>query len=334
MDVAGSDFVPRTYYGDYLQHAVQELIANAAANAEVRVHHESALALDSNAHGDYTITDSLQIRRRSDAVVLALGVLAPRVLPGVSTAALDSGRYIVNAWESQPRTSAETIVVIGTGLTAIDTILTLSRRYPQARIIAISGHGHLPGAHPEKPSAPYTAAADLIAALKDKSNLRDGLRVLRAHTRNAPDWRAVIDAVRPITQAQWQRFDLVERRRFLRHLRTYWEIVRHGVPLAIAEQLAALQASGQLTIRGARVIAVDADRDQLCVDITPRGSNRRTAVNADLVFQGVGLDTDVRRATHPLLLHLLQHRHATADPLGLGLHTSDDGRLRRSDGND
>lgn len=334
MDVAASDFVPRQYYGDYLQHAVQELIATAATNAEVRVHHESALALDSNAHGDYTITDSLQIRRRTDAVVLALGVLAPRVLPGVSAAALDSGRYIVNAWESPPRTSAETIVVIGTGLTAIDTILTLSRRYPQARIIAISRHGHLPGVHPEKPSAPYPKAVDLLAALKNKSKLRDWVRELRTHTRHAADWRSVIDAVRPITQVQWQRFDLVERRRFLRHLRTYWEIVRHRVPHAIAEQLAVLQASGQLTIQPARVVAVDADRDQLRVEITPRGSHQRAAVNADLVFQGVGLDTDVRSAAHPLLQHLLQHGHASADPLGLGLHTSDDGRLRRSDGND
>ena len=334
MDVAGSDFVPRQYYGDYLQHAVQELIANAASNAQVHVHHESALALDSNAHGDYTITDSLQIRRRTDAVVLALGVLAPRALPGVSKAALESGRYIVNAWESQPRTSAKTIVVIGTGLTAIDTILTLSRRYSQARIIAISRHGHLPGVHPEKPSAPYTGAADLLAALKDKSNLRDWLRELRTHTRHAPDWRAVIDAVRPITQAQWQRFDLFERRRFLRHLRTYWEIVRHRVPPAIAEQLAVLQASGQLTIQAARVVAVEAGGDQLRVKINPRGSNQPAVVNADLVFQGVGLDTDVRSGAHPLLQHLLQHGHASADPLGLGLHTSDDGRLRRSDGSD
>jgi len=144
----------------------------------------------------------------------------------------------------------------------------------------------------------------------------------------------VIDAVRPVTQAQWQRFDLVERRRFLRHLRTYWEIVRHRVPHAIAEQLAALRASGQLTIQAARVIAVAVDRDQLRVDITPRRSSQHAAVSTDLLFQGVGLDTDVRSAAHPLLQHLLQHGHASADPLGLGLHTSDDGRLRRSDGND
>jgi uncharacterized NAD(P)/FAD-binding protein YdhS len=57
------------------------------------------------------------------------------------------------------------------------------------------------------------------------------LRTLRLEIKHCEaaggDWRSVIDGLRPQVQALWQALPLQEKRRFLRHLRPYWEVHRH-----------------------------------------------------------------------------------------------------------
>ncbi len=54
------------------------------------------------------------------------------------------------------------------------------------------------------------------------------------------DWREAITFVRNLTPALWQRLPTRERKRFLRHVRPYWDVHRHRLPqqtLAAVEQL-------------------------------------------------------------------------------------------------
>ena len=51
------------------------------------------------------------------------------------------------------------------------------------------------------------------------------------------DWRAVIDSLRPITQALWQRLPVKEQQRFLRHVKSYWEVCRHRIAPGVADGL-------------------------------------------------------------------------------------------------
>ncbi|MFN6567873.1 hypothetical protein [Dendronalium sp. ChiSLP03b] len=71
--------------------------------------------------------------------------------------------------------------------------------------------------------------------------------MVRQELRQAQDWRTVIDAIRPVTQQLWQALPFNEQKRFLRHIKAYWEVHRHRIAEGIADILDAAMESGQLT---------------------------------------------------------------------------------------
>ena len=48
----------------------------------------------------------------------------------------------------------------------------------------------------------------------------------------------MIDSLRPVTQEIWQSFPMEERKRLLRHVRSYWEVHRHRIAPEIGETIA------------------------------------------------------------------------------------------------
>jgi uncharacterized NAD(P)/FAD-binding protein YdhS len=69
----------------------------------------------------------------------------------------------------------------------------------------------------------YRPIRDSLPAASAPASVRGLLAAVRREIRHAEqdgrDWRAVIDALRPDTQELWCSLPLVEKRRFLRHLR-------------------------------------------------------------------------------------------------------------------
>jgi uncharacterized NAD(P)/FAD-binding protein YdhS len=86
-------------------------------------------------------------------------------------------------------------------------------------------------------------------------------REVRSATGRGIDWRSVIDALRAQTQALWRNLSLPERKRFLRHVRPYWEKHRHRVVPAVAEKIAALQRSGSLSVIAGRIVSIVSGKD-------------------------------------------------------------------------
>ncbi|MDE3209634.1 MAG: FAD/NAD(P)-binding protein [Pseudomonadota bacterium] len=328
---AGTDFLPRSWYGDYLQQEV----AAALAQGERHGHdaHVIPFAVDSLVpereglsvmHGETS--------HRADAAVLALGALPPRPLPEVGAAALASGRYVVDPWKflGEPAPSGQPpqdVVLIGMGLTALDVLLELAERWPQTRFIALSRHGLLPEAHLRQATAPSDDGAGLIEAMRDAPDIRQWMRLLREAAAQEPDWRTVIDGLRPHVPALWRDLPMAQRARFLRHANWAWQRVRHRMPPALQEQVSALERDGRLRRLRARVRAVDVAGDALRLTVEVAGQPQR--LDAGLVIQATGLDTDVRPTAHRLVSQLLTNLHITPDPLGLGMMAEADGRLLR-----
>ena len=67
------------------------------------------------------------------------------------------------------------------------------------------------------------------------------------------DWRIAFDGLRPHTTALWRNLDDAERRRFLRHLRPYWEAHRHRLAPPVADRFESWIASGRLTLAAGRL---------------------------------------------------------------------------------
>ena len=330
---AGTDFVPRRRYGDYLEAEV----ARALQQGRAYGHHVHAIPFAVDAlvperagvtliHGEES--------HRADAAVLALGALPPQPLAGVTVEALGSGRYAVDPWPLLARAAAlpppSEVAVIGLGLTAVDVLLELSALWPQARFTAISRHGLLPEAHRHAAAAPTDDSAGLIEAMHEAPEIRRWLHLLREAMAQESDWRTVLDSLRPHTSGLWRELPHEQRARFLRHARWAWERARHRMAPQVLHALTALERDGRLRRRRGRVGSVVLAGDTLRLCVTHAGDAH--TLDAGLVIQTTGLHTDVRRTDHPLVRQLLTNAHISADPLGLGMQAASDGRLRHGDG--
>ncbi|MBQ4854786.1 FAD/NAD(P)-binding protein [Rhodanobacter sp. B2A1Ga4] len=332
--IAGTDFLPRRRYGDYLEAEV----ARALQQGKARGHHVNILPFAVDAlvpeSGGVTVIHGEE-SHPADAAVLALGALPPQPLAGVGAAALASGRYVVDPWRLLADTGAlqpppRKVVLIGLGLTAVDVLLELSAQWPQAEFVAISRHGRFPEAHLHAAAAPADDGVALVEAMHDAPEIRRWMRLLReAIAQEGSEWRAVVDGLRPHLPGLWAELSPEQRARFMRHARWAWERVRHRMPPQVCETIAALESDGRLQRRYGRVQAVDAAGNALQLSVSHAGATR--LLDADLVIQTVGLETDLRRCNHRLVSQLLTNAHVIADPLGLGVQADSDGRLRHGE---
>lgn len=331
---ADGQFLPRAIYGDYVEATLARLLRDAHGRLALNAHSTEAVALHPLPGGGFDIRMRDGGSVRADGVVLALGALPPAILPGVSAAAASSGAYAGDPWAwPEPARPPAHVLVIGTGLTAVDAILSAAARWPQARLTAVSRRGRLPALHADGPLSPYSGQDELLARLGGSTHLADWLRAVRLATSTPDtDWRAVLDSVRAALPRCWQALDPIQRARFLRHLRPHWEVVRHRMPARTAARLQALHDAGRLRILAARIRAVEGGDAGLRITLRLRGSAQPLAMNADFGIQATGLDSDVRTTAHTLVRQLVQERLVQPDALGLGLAAGADGRLLDADG--
>lgn len=332
--ITGTDFLPRHRYGDYLDAEV----TGALERGRARGHHVNIIPFAADAlvpeTGGVTVVHG-DSSHRVDAAVLAIGALPSQPLSGVSAAALASGRYVVDPWAWLARADGlqqapGNVVLVGMGLTAVDVILDLSERWPQARFTAFSRHGHFPEAHLPTVAWPADDGAELVEAMREVPELTRWMRLLR-ETIDQPgsEWRAVVDGLRPYLPGLWSDLPPEQRARFLRHARWAWERVRHRMSPMASEAIVELVRSGRLQCRRARLHAVEVD--DAALQLTVARAGEQSTLPADLVIQTIGLDTDVLRSEHRLIRQLLTNAHIEADPLGLGVRADQHGRLLHED---
>jgi uncharacterized NAD(P)/FAD-binding protein YdhS len=323
------DFLPRYLFGQYIDSQLLKRISVAKQRGRrYKLYGTQAIGLRTSADG-YSILSKDGTRLTAQRVVLALGAMDARPLRTVSEAALDSGSYVLEPWSlAHRRITPRRITIIGTGLTAADTLITASHQWPDAELVAVSRHGLLPFTHPELPIAPFSGQADLNAALLAAADPAKALsairRVFRSH--QDLDWRSVIDGMRPINSLLWQRFNARQRRQFLSHVRWLWESARHRLAPDAAQIIQQLRDEGRLHIHGARILAVDGDTP-LTVTIRSRSTQRIATFESDIVVQATGLDTAVAFTKSPLLSSVLEEGLVTPDPLRLGLLANAGGGL-------
>lgn len=332
--VTGTDFLPRRCYGDYLEAQMAHALRQGRINGH-DVHIIPARVDAIVPERNHLTVMQGESSRQADAAVLAVGALPAQPLAGVSAAALASTRYVVDPWEllndvEQRHEAPGKVVLIGLGLTAVDVLLELSARWPRTRFVAISRHGLLPEAHQRLASAPADDGSALVEAMHDAPEIRRWLQLVREAIGAGHDWRTVIDSLRPHTPALWGELPHAQRKRFLRHASWAWQRARHRMPPQVHASISKLENDGRLHRRRGRLRSVDVAGDAL--RLTLQRADTRDTLEADLMIQTTGLDTDIKRTGHPLLRQLLINRHITADAQGLGVMAAADGRLQHGHG--
>lgn len=323
---AEESFLPRLVYGEYLysrmQSAAQVSLAgfNQVQQEAVAVEREGDAFRVLLADGSDFLTDRL---------VLAVGTLPPQRLQGVGPRLLVDPGYIAWPWQRNLRgedalsrvpTHAR-VLIVGTGLTMADTVVTLLRRGHQGPITAISRRGLLPRPHLPEPGPAIALPPAVLNALNG-GDIRQLLRVLRGLGPVVPDWRGLVDALRPYLQDYWQGLPATQRGRFLRHLRPYWEVLRHRLAPSLHEELEQLRSEGRLLVRAGRLLRARRGEEAVEVVIRERGQAHALAEQYDVLVRATGLDTDIERSSHPLIGQLRDAGTISPDPFGLGLRTN------------
>ncbi|MDU0371191.1 FAD/NAD(P)-binding protein [Hymenobacter endophyticus] len=330
-------FCSRQSYGRYMQQLVSQVLEWPSLNGfRFTWHNQTAQAVAVAADGQgATVRLHNGLELFSSYVVLALGNFPPPVPISHSLDYLKHPNYHGNPWaQGALRTIGPTdsIVLIGTGLTAVDVLLGLRADGHQGTITAISRHGRWPAAHQFQP-LPYPDfyATDLAAC----STVLEVLRVVRRHVRAAQsqgiDWRTVLDSLRPYLGRIWASWALPEQARFLRHLAGIWSVLRHRSPPQNALVVEEMHQTGQVRSAIGRVKNIVPTTQGLQVTVQ-KGQQPPSVLSAQHVITCTGPLLDYRRIQEPVVATLREHGHLLSDPLGLGIQTDEHGALISTNG--
>ncbi|PPE73326.1 hydroxyacylglutathione hydrolase [Solimonas fluminis] len=324
--VTGGSFVPRRLYGDYLETLLTEAAVNAPAGCHFRaVVGEVERIMPAGGGGELWLANG--DRLRADQVVLALGHYSPAdpPVPDAQRGFYSSPRYVRDPWRPDALWGVkpdQPVLLVGSGLTMLDIVLDLRARGHQAPIHALSRRGLLPLAHRELELPPVYDEA-LPRHMLARPGARHYLHCLRAAVADAAaqggDWRDVVGALRAPTRDLWRALPAAERRRFLRHLRPYWEVHRHRCAPPLGRRLEAERAAGGLQLLAGRILGFDERPDRVVVELRRRGAAAPERLEVGAVVNCSGPEADTRRSREPLLAALRSDGLALPDELGLGL---------------
>ncbi|MGH8278605.1 MAG: FAD/NAD(P)-binding protein [Gammaproteobacteria bacterium] len=326
--VTAASFVPRSLYGEYL-HARLDAAAAQAPKMRLTIMTGEVTALNLEHH--YAVLDFADRRQlQADRVVLAVGNYPPSNPPVPDHGVIASGRYVRDPWSPGALDDIpmdRPVLLIGTGHTMVDMALELDRRGFRASLMALSRRGLLPQPHRDQPArTQLPPPAELFAGPASIHHyLRSVHAAVKKGTQHDHDWRDVVAALRPVTQALWQALPDAERRRFLRHLQPYWDTHRHRTAPATATRLHALRASGHLQIRAGRLLELRPGGNDIDVRWQPRGHTLSEQFHVACVINCTGPETRLNRLSDPLICNLLAQKLLTPDRLGLGVAINSEG---------
>lgn len=322
-------FLPRRAYGQYLRDTLDDAGRRAGPLARVTSLTTEVLAIRPASRGRPLRMVTTDGSLDADAAILAIG--SPPPAPPVPLSA--SPRCLMDPWAPGALDAAadgSPVVILGTGLTMLDTAVSVTGGHPRTIVHAVSRHGLLPQPH-RPPAGP--ASSLWLPALSGSGPLwlPDLLWQVRAALRAQPGrWPEVIDGLRPHVPALWQRLPERDQRLFLRHVARYWEVHRHRAPPATAARITALRGTGRLVIHQGHITGIaEVSRGAAGGTLRVRiGQGAAAAeITAGWLVNATGPDMDITRSADPLIRDLLAQGLARPGPLGLGLDAGPDGAV-------
>lgn len=301
-------FLPRRLFGTYVGERLQEAIAG---RADVGFVHARAPATGiRRIGGQYVVELKDAPSVSAQAVVLATGY-------GGAPTAPRFGDALFAELDRAEAKAAKSALFVGTGLTFVDQFLLLRSFGFRGEALAISRRALLPEVH-RASEAPRP-----IGTSWKKLDLREYLAVFRnAMAESEAPSAAAVDIVMGLRErlpSVWQALGETEQRRFMRHLRPYWNALRHRIAPEIHAQLRTALQTRAVTTAAGRMLACDGK----CVRLQLRGQpliERRF----DYVFDCTGFLPDIR---NPVIASLISQNLARADAHQLGIAVSSNGEV-------
>jgi uncharacterized NAD(P)/FAD-binding protein YdhS len=308
---SAKDFAERRRFGRYLRGILNEAVASGLVEVV------QARALSARRDGnEWRIAVENSDEIAVDALALAHGNQPPEPLRGSEQL---GPRFVNNPWVAESASAIARVaesdgdaLIIGTGLTMIDMVLSLDAAGHRGRIVALSRRGQIPRSHADYEPAPVEL---------NELPLGNVGALWRWQRRRAGQvgWRAAVDSWRPHSHAIWKSLDAGERRRFVRHARPWWDVHRHRIAPQVAKQVADMVAEGRLEIVAGRIGSMREIGDGLEVEISWRGRPSNGVRPFAAAFNCTGPLGAIKRTRDPLLKQMLEDGLVLADEMGMGL---------------
>jgi uncharacterized NAD(P)/FAD-binding protein YdhS len=326
-------FPPRGVFGLYVQQRLAEARATGARYGSTVEHVRGEVTdLQSDATGIHiTLADQTQLDGRFG--VLATGMFAAARTPQRDASAFNAAA--VDPWDVQAMRRLDPqgrVLIIGSGLTMVDAVVSLEQAGHRGPIDVFSRHGLLPHVRRQPPQWP-----DFLDADQRIRSTRQLVRALREQCEQAiaqgVDWQAPLDTVRVHIPRLWSQATDLQRRQFVRHVRPWWESHHHRSPPPSATLLDRLLREGRLNIHAASLQGVEeAPVGEVRIRVRYRGDDQSTVIAGAALINSTGIQYDWRRVDLALPRQLLARGLIQPGPLALGIAADPGGAVLDAQG--
>jgi uncharacterized NAD(P)/FAD-binding protein YdhS len=324
-NVSPQEFIPRKIFGDYVLENLERVQQETLGRLQIRID-EAISILDYGARKTVVLASGAALH--ADHVILALGNFPPADLFQLDNPVQKDSRYYGSPWTDKVYSQIkgnEEILLVGSGLTAVDIVLGLILRKFKGKVTMLSRRGRFPLPH-DLSQPPFPLPEPEI---KHPRKMLLWIRNLIRKNSNVP-WPSVLDGLRPYTKKIWLQWTLEEKRYFLKKIRPYWEIARHRIPAKSSALLNDMMNAGQLELKKGYVVDATATDGGIEVVYSSEGQEVKQVFHK--VINCTGPESNYRKVRFPIISDLLSRGKVKTDALGLGIECTPEGRIINAQG--
>jgi uncharacterized NAD(P)/FAD-binding protein YdhS len=327
-DDARRSYVPRRRFGAF----VRARLAEAMAGSRVTLRHIQTTATDARRADDgieLSLASAPGFPIRARQLVIATSHGLPAIPHGIPPSVRNAPNFIRDPWQNRSLAGIERdddVLIIGTGLTMADAAAWLLTQGHSGRIVAFSRHGLLARAN-----GPSAAPGDLDFSTWPAAPVSRYLRMIRAEIARVEaaggSWRDVFTALRQQSGQLWSKLATWEKRRFIRHLKVFYDAHRYRMAPEIADHIDAARRRGQIEILAARLTSARVQKGGFEVELCCRSSGKIEARTVSAIVNCTGPKQELRPDPSHFVGALVARGLVSPDRLGLGLLVDKDFRI-------
>jgi uncharacterized NAD(P)/FAD-binding protein YdhS len=321
-DLVGNAFMPRYLYGEYLVQIWGKTLKIAQEKGIKIIIEDSVVSELDTAHQIIHIVLENGKQFELDECVIATGNIVPRNPKIKNEDFYKSSKYFQNPWGADSVQNIDSnlpVLIVGNGLTMVDTVLGLLENGYKNKIYSISPNGFniLPHRHG---GMKYDA---LSKELNENMSLRELVSLVNKHIKKVRRFgvsaEPLIDSFRPFTQKIWQNLSDSEKNLFMSRLRHLWGVARHRIPLHIHDKLQQLRIDNQLIIKSGKLLNIVENGDEVLVTFYDKKNHCEAEIKVSRVINCTGPETDLELAEKSFLKSALHKGLLAQDSLKLGI---------------
>jgi uncharacterized NAD(P)/FAD-binding protein YdhS len=324
-----NSFFPRFIFGDYLESTLNSNIQTKSSNKEFFTINDEVVDA-TKIESQWKIKLSSGAELIVDNLILATGNIPPGNPSYLAKDVLDSKRYLHNPWDDSLFESIqlnESLGILGSGLSMVDVIMTLKRKNFQGKIVSFSRSGKLPKVHSKPDHMNPTPFPKL------KGNTNKDVHLIRNWIRENEGISDVhlMNVIRPFTSEIWKSWDGKNQRRFIRHVRPFWESFRHRIPSESMAIISEWIHLGKLTFLKARIQSSKLEHDSIEIS-TLEPYSKFGSYRFDRLINCTGPDTKLKEVKSDLYTNLKKKGYITQSENGIGFVTGNLGQVKTREG--